>query len=114
MDLSSAKYQLRADFVHVEDGDGVTIHKHATGVKLKDFFNTEGFELSETCLKLDSGNHCAAGEKKLQMMKNGEKIIPTADFELMDGDKYLIAFGTETDVELQSEYGQIYIHANVD
>src|SRR3989338_3067686 len=34
VDLSQQKYQLKSKFIHVEDGDGDVIHKHAKGVTL--------------------------------------------------------------------------------
>lgn len=106
VDFSSAKYQVRAREVHVENGDGDIIHKHATGVTVGHFLRTLGFRLNSTCITTDSGEpHCSNEDASLkQFVKKPNSDWQQADlsdYEIRDLDKYLITYGSETDLTEQ-------------
>lgn len=53
VDFARPQYQVgqtQNRYVHFEGGDGVTIHKHATGVTVAYALDTLGFTINDTCL----------------------------------------------------------------
>lgn len=108
IDFSQNKYQLQADFVHVENGDGTTIHKHATGVTFSDFLLTERMKLSKDCFKMDGGKeYCSSGDKTLKFYVNRQKSDLLENYELRDGDRILLSYGPETEAEIQEQLDSI-------
>lgn len=75
VDFSKDKYMVQSRYVHFENGDGTTIHKHATGVPLAYFFKTIGWNLTNECLTTDTGTSYCTGEGgTLRIIVNGEEI----------------------------------------
>ena len=107
--FSERKYMVRDEYVHVEGGDGETIHKHATGVNLGFFFNTMGLKFDEQCFKTDSGDFCSNNEKKLKFYVNGVKNEEYGSHEIRDGEKYLITYGNENNAEIQEQLEAVKI-----
>lgn len=96
LDLSQQRYQLRSRFVHLEDGVGGVIHKHATGITVVQFLSTLRIDLSRQCLTLDSGkSYCTTKSKQVRMFVNGEPLTDLGMYELMDGDDVLLIYGEE-------------------
>ena len=56
MDFSLPQYQLQDKLTHFENWDGDVVHTHATGINLGYIFKTLSMEISDECLKLDTGN----------------------------------------------------------
>ena len=94
----------RAHF-HVEDIGGYFIHKHARGVTLPFFLSTLEIKLTADCLTLDTGEqYCSDDANKLAIYVNRKPYRGNLDFyELQDGDKILIDYGTYTPIELMLE-----------
>ncbi len=110
LDLSQDKYMLKDQFVHLEDGDGVVVHRHATGVTLPYFFSTIGISLTQNCITLDTGRqYCDSPSKgkKLLVLVNGEEIDDVTTYEPQHKDKILINYGDDSDVELQFKFNNI-------
>ncbi|MBI4017690.1 MAG: hypothetical protein HY366_01965 [Candidatus Aenigmarchaeota archaeon] len=100
IDFSRARYQLRDQRFHFEDGDGVTGHMHATGITLGYVFSTLGMKLDSTCFVLDGGREfCSDGTKRLEMFVNGrvnaefEKYAPKAAGTDTQMDDIVITYG---------------------
>ena len=51
IDFSQPKYQVQSDYIHVENGDGTTLHRHATNVTFADF-------LKSVKMDIDKKNNC--------------------------------------------------------
>ncbi|MEK7535936.1 MAG: protein-disulfide isomerase [Patescibacteria group bacterium] len=101
VDFSQARYQLQSDLVHFEDGDGVYIHKHATGITLSYLFETLKIKLTDDCITLDSGlEYCSDGKASLKTYLNRELFVDWDKYELRDGDKILIDYGTSTEFDI--------------
>jgi hypothetical protein len=54
IDFSNPKYQVASPLVHVENGIGTLIHKHATGITFVDFLKTVNMGMGDGCFKLDN------------------------------------------------------------
>ncbi len=92
------QYMVKVQEVHIENMNGVTIHKHAIGVTLGYFFKTLGFKFNEECFVTDKKEKfCSEGDKKLNFYVNGNKNLVYGDYEIVDGDKYLISYGSSNE-----------------
>ncbi len=101
LNLQQRKYMVRADEVHLEDNNGVIVHKHAKGVTVPYFLSTIGIRMIQDCLTLDTGeNYCADGDKTLRLIVNGSEIVNFIDYELREGDRILINYGNDNKTEL--------------
>lgn len=97
VDFSQPRYQVRAQHVHVEGGDGDVIHIHATGVKIGYFFSTLGMKFNSTCFVTERA-YCNDGNKTLKLYVNENPAGEWEDYILQSMDKILISYGNETDL----------------
>ena len=101
---------LKSQYVHFENNDCHTVHRHATGVTIPTFFKTIGVELTPSCLSLPNGMHyCAAGADHISVMINGAEF-PVTDlsyYEFKNNDHILINFGPETGAALKFKYNSV-------
>jgi hypothetical protein len=103
-DFSSPSYQIKSSWIHFEGNDGTTIHKHATGVKLGWLFDTLNLGLNDECFEFSDGrSFCTNDDYSIKFFINGESINGIRDFEISEGDKILISYGSETQDEIESQ-----------
>ncbi len=101
LDFFDKKYMLQSPIVHLENDDGINVHKHAIGITLPFFFKTLGMTLTSSCLTLDTGKkYCSDATNKLSFLVNGEEMNPD-DYEIIDADKVLVNYGNEDYVTLR-------------
>lgn len=93
--MSTAFNELNP-YVHLHDLDGDVIHFHDKTVSLKDFFESIGMNISNTCFFDGKKEFCAGIEKKMLVFVNGKQIENPEEFKPVDLDKILVFFGTET------------------
>lgn len=101
VDFSQPRYQVRAQHVHVEGGDGGVIHVHATGVKIGYFFSTLGMKFNSTCFVSDNRNYCNNENKTLKFFVNDAPAGELENYVLQSMDKILISYGNETALDNQ-------------
>jgi cytochrome oxidase Cu insertion factor (SCO1/SenC/PrrC family) len=93
VDFAKQKYMVQSEYVHLEGGDGTTIHKHATGVTLADFFSSIGWELTNECLRTDNGDeYCTGDEGELRIVVNGDEIDNPGEYKIQDGDQIQVSY----------------------
>lgn len=93
VDFNKQKYMVQSEYVHLEGGDGTTIHKHATGVALADFFESISWELTNKCLKTDTGDeYCTGDEGELRIVVNGDEIDNPGEYKIRDGDQIQVSY----------------------
>ena len=101
-DFSLPAYQIKTSWIHFEGGDGTTIHKHATGVKLGYLFDSLRLTLDDKCFIFQDGRQfCTNEDYTLNFYINGEKVNDIRNYESMDKDRILIVYGAETPEEIQ-------------
>lgn len=101
-DFSLPAYQIKTSWIHFEGGDGTTIHKHATGVNLGYLFDSIKLKVDDKCFIFQDGRQfCTNEDYTLNFYINGEKVNNIVNYEPMDKDKILIAYGAETPEEIQ-------------
>ena len=107
-DFSLPAYQIKTSWIHFEGGDGTTIHKHATGVKLGYLFQTLRLGLDDKCFVFQDGRQfCTNEDYTLKFYVNGKQVSDIRNYEFMDKDRILIAYGAETPEEIQSLLEQL-------
>lgn len=107
-DFSLPAYQIKTSWIHFEGGDGTTIHKHATGVKLGYLFDSLRLGLDDKCFVFQDGRQfCTNEDYTLKFYVNGEQVNDIRNYEFMDKDRILIVYGAETPEEIQSLLEQL-------
>ena len=107
VNFAEQKYMLQDSRMHFENNDGVTIHKHATGVNLPVFFASLDIRINQDCFMLDiTKEYCGDGENKLTFIVNGQESEDVYR-ELQDGDKILINYGSDSQDNLQKKFNAI-------
>jgi len=102
-EFSSPAFQIKSSWIHFEGNDGTTIHKHATGVNLGYLFDTIGIGLDDQCYVFPDGkSFCTNDEYTLKFFINREQVSDITDYEIMEGDRILVVFGSETPEEIES------------
>jgi hypothetical protein len=107
-DFSLPAYQIKTSWIHFEGGDGTTIHKHATGVKLGYLFDSLKLGLDDKCFVFqDKRQFCTNEDYTLKFYINGEKVDDIRNYETKDKDRILIVYGAETPEEIQDLLTQL-------
>lgn len=108
IDFSQPKYQIAAQYVHVEGGVGGVVHKHATGVTFRDFLKTMNMDMDSKCFKSDDNKrYCNEGDSTLKFYLNGKISDKFENYELHDLDKVLISYGNESDEQIKQQLAAI-------
>lgn len=108
IDLSDDTYQSSAEQIlledfHLHDNVGTVIHRHAAGLTLASFLKSLGFELTNECLTLDSGEtYCSNQEHKLLLYVNGLIEQSPTTYIPQEGDRILLYYGDAGNRDIQS------------
>jgi hypothetical protein len=104
IDFSQRQYQVQSQFIHVEGGDGTTLHRHAEGVSFSFFLNSVGMRIQDDCFVRDDGvQFCSNGSNQLRFFINGDEVDSISDYVLEEEDRFLVIYGNQTDDEIQQE-----------
>ena len=104
LNFSQPQYQVRSKYIHVENNDGNTLHRHATGVPIGEFFRSVGMNVSDSCFTLENKtNYCSNGNSNLEFYVNGNKTASIANYVLKDNDRILIVYGNKNEKETQQD-----------
>lgn len=109
IDFSIEKYQSghpgstttqHNDVVHLHDGNGEVIHLHKEGLTLGYFFKTLGMDLTDDCLKLDTGEmYCNNEDNQLQVFVNEQPSEQLRDYIPKNLDRILITYDNLLEAE---------------
>jgi len=106
IDFSQFKYQVKSLYIHVENGIGTTLHKHALYAPFSEFLNSIKMKVADGCIITDVGErYCQTPDKKLRFFLNGkEKSIDSLPgYVLSDDDRFLVIYGNESPAQIQEE-----------
>ena len=107
LDFSDNKYQVKSRFMHVENGDGNTLHRHATGVPIAEFFKSIKMNVTDSCFTNDNGTkYCNNGKENLEFFVNGNKTKSIADYVFNDDDRILIVYG-DSPIQVKQDLDQL-------
>lgn len=107
LDFSDPKYQVKSRYMHVENNDGTTLHRHATGVPVNEFFRSIKMNVTNNCFTTDNGTkYCNNGKENLDFYVNGTKVPSIANYVFNDDDRILIAYG-ENPLQIKQDLDQL-------
>jgi len=103
-DFTSPAYQIKSSWIHFEDSDGTTIHRHSSGVMLGYLFANLGIDIDSECYKFPDGRQfCSNEDYRLKYYINHQIVKDVYDYVLEDDDRILISFGPETPEEIEGQ-----------
>lgn len=104
LNFSQPQYQVRSKYIHVENNDGNTLHRHATKVPVEEFFRSVGMNVTDKCFTLENNtSYCSDGNSNLEFYVNGNKTNSIANYVLKDNDRILIVYGNKNEMETQQD-----------
>lgn len=96
-------YQLQSPWIHFENRDGSTIHKHATGVTLDFLFNSLDIGLTDQCYVFPNGQqYCTNDDYVLRFFIDGEERTDIMAHEPLEDERILIVYGDESPEEIDA------------
>jgi hypothetical protein len=110
IDFSQPQYQVQSDYIHVENGDGTTLHRHATNVTFADFLKSVKMDIDKknNCLTFTNGTeYCDDDNNKLRTFINGNSTGSISDYILNDNDRLLVIYGNETDEQIANALDEV-------
>ena len=103
-DFDSPAYQIKSSWIHFEDSDGTTIHRHSSGVTLDYLFANIGIGIDNECYKFPDGRQfCTNEDYSLKYFINHEPVKDINDYVLEEGDRILITYGNETPEQIEEQ-----------
>ena len=103
-DFTSPAYQIKNSWIHFEESDGSTIHRHSSGVTLGFLFDTLNIGIDSECYKFPDGRHfCSNEDYSLKYYINHRIVNDMYDYVLEEGDRVLITYGNETPEEIEEQ-----------
>ena len=103
-DFSVPSYQIKSSWIHFEESDGTTIHRHASGVTLGYLFDSINIAIDDQCYGFPDGRKfCTNEDYSLKYYINHQPVSNINDYIFEDGDRILISFGPETPEQLEEQ-----------
>lgn len=105
IDFSQSKYQVQSRLIHVEGGDGTTLHRHATGVPFAEFLKSVNMNIENGCFTLDDGKQYCNNEdnNKLRFFINGNETESINNYVINPKDRILVIYGNENADQINQE-----------
>ena len=103
-DFAVPSYQIKSSWIHFEDSDGTTIHRHSSGVMLDYLFDTLNIGIDSECYRFPDGRQfCTNEDYSLKYYINHQIVNDIRDYVFEDGDRILITFGNETPEQIEEQ-----------
>ena len=107
-DFTSPTYQIKSSWIHFEDSDGTTIHRHSSGVTLGYLFANLGIDIDTECYKFPDGRQfCSNEDYRLKYYINHQIVKDVNDYVLEEDDRILITYGSETPEQIEEQLKEL-------
>lgn len=112
LDFSQTQYQssvghLKDEHVHLHDGDGKVVHRHAEGVTFAQFLTSLGYGLTNDCLTSDTNvQFCTNASSSLSLYVNEKAVEDKTAYVPQEEDKILLTYGAK-DADVKSELASV-------
>ena len=107
-DFSLPNYQIKSSWIHFENQDGDTVHRHASGVELEFLFNSLGIGLDEDCFEFPDGRQfCTNEDYSLKYFINHKQVNDIRDYVVMEEDRILISYGSEDQDTIEQQLSEL-------
>jgi len=108
-DFSATTYQIKSSWIHFEESDGNTIHRHSSGITLGYLFETLSIGIDENCYVFSDGRQfCTNEDYSLKYFINGDPVNSINDHVIQDDDRILISYGGETKEQITNQLNELY------
>ena len=103
-DFAVPSYQIKSSWIHFEESDGTTIHRHASGVTLGYLFDSLNIGIDSKCYAFPDGRQfCTNEDYSIKYYLNHQLVDGINDYVIQDGDRILITFGNETPEQIEEQ-----------
>ena len=107
-DFSLPNYQIKSSWIHFENQDGDTVHRHASGVELEFLFNSLGIGLDEDCFEFPDGRQfCTNEDYSLKYFINHKQVNDIRDYVVMEEDRILISYGNDDNSVIEQQLAEL-------
>ena len=107
-DFSLPNYQIKSSWIHFENQDGDTIHRHASGVELEFLFNSLSIGLDENCFTFPDGRaFCTNEDYSLKYFINHKEVNDIRKYVVMEEDRILISYGNEDQDAIEKQLSEL-------
>ena len=107
-DFSATTYQIKSSWIHFEESDGNTIHRHSSGVTLGYLFETLNIVIDQDCYIFSDGRQfCTNEDYSLKFFINGDSVNSINDYVIQDDDRILISYGNETEAQITDQLNEL-------
>ena len=107
-DFSVPTYQIKSSWIHFEESDGATIHRHSSGVELGYLFDTINIGIDNKCYIFPDGRQfCSNEDYSLKYYINHKLVNDVYDYVFEDGDRILITYGSETPEQIEMQLREL-------
>jgi len=110
-DFSVPSYQIKSSWIHFEESDGTTIHRHASEVTLGYLFDSLNIGIDSECYSFPDGRQfCTNEDYSLKYYLNHQLVDDINDYVIQDNDRILITFGNETPEQIEEQLIELDSH----
>ena len=107
-DFAATTYQIKSSWIHFEESDGNTVHRHSSGVTLGYLFETLNIEINEDCyIFADGRQFCTNEDYSLKYFINGDSVNSIYNHVVQDDDRILISYGGETEDQINQQLEEL-------
>jgi len=107
-DFSTSAYQVKSPYIHFEDNNGDTVHRHAANVTMGYLFDTLNIRLTDDCYIFpDKREFCTNEDYGLKFFVNHEPKQTLRDYVLKQNDRILISYGNETETQINEQLARV-------
>ena len=111
-DFSTPNYQVKTSWIHFENQDGDTIHRHSTGVELEFLFNSMNIVMDDKCFVFPDGRQfCTNDDYSLKFYVNQQKVEDIRSYIVQEGDRILITYGDEDQEAIDKQLAELNAQA---
>ena len=107
-DFTSPNYQVKTSWIHFENQDGDTIHRHSSGVELEFLFNSMNIAIDNQCFIFPDGRQfCSNDDYSLKFYVNQQKVEDLRNYIVEEGDRILISYGNEDQDAIDKQLAEL-------
>ena len=107
-DFSLPNYQIKSSWIHFENQDGDTIHRHASGVELEFLFNSLGIAVDEDCFTFPDGRaFCTNEDYSLKYFINHKQVNDIREYVVMEEDSILVSYGSDDEDTIEQQLSEL-------
>ena len=117
-DFSTSTYQIKNSWIHFEESDGTTIHRHSSGVSLEYLFDSLNITVGKVSIdgilkdcfafpESDGRKFCTNEDYSLKFYINHQAVSEIKDYVIEDGDRILISYGNEGEEQINEQLMQL-------